>query len=554
MDPSFVERHWSDLPNLKQLRDRGGYSRLATTDPPQSPVAWSTFITGLDPGEHGIFDFVHRDPATREPYLSTDRTVGPRFTLPLGQYVLPLSRSRVVSLRRGRAFWEYLSDRRIPVTIIRIPVNYPPSSSGRELAGMGTPDLRGTQGTFTWFTDDPAETSRDVPGGVVRVVALRGGHADLRIPGPPDPLRRDRAPTAASLTVDVDPDGAAARLETGGTAAIVREGEWSGWLPAEFPLVPHLRSTRGMVRVYAKQLHPRLELYVSPVNVDPADPALPISSPAGYAREVADTAGRWSTLGIPEDTAVLRQGFFDLPRFLSETRLVLGDERRLLDDALRRYRGGFLFYYFSVVDQGSHILWGRHEAELLDVYRAVDRCVGEAISREPSADVIVMSDHGFARFDRAVNLNTFLMSRNLPAYGMGLNGVYLTDRGAASEVRSELLAFRDPADGRPVIASVNPTHPSPQNRAIAPDFIVGYSAGYRASWQTALGDAPPDLVTANDDAWIGDHCIDPQAVPAVLFATRPIRGSDPRLQDLPVSLLALYGVARPAQMTGRAIF
>jgi len=61
MDPAFVERHWADLPNLARLRQRGSYSHLETTDPPQSPVAWSTFITGLDPGEHGIFDFVHRD-------------------------------------------------------------------------------------------------------------------------------------------------------------------------------------------------------------------------------------------------------------------------------------------------------------------------------------------------------------------------------------------------------------------------------------------------------------------------------------------------------------
>ena len=554
MDPAFVERHWSDLPNLRRLRARGSYSHLATTDPPQSPVAWSTFITGLDPGRHGIFDFVHRDPVTHEPYLSMDKTVGPRFTVRLGPYVLPLSRSHVVSQRRGRAFWEYLSDRGIPVTIVRIPANYPPSGAGHELAGMGTPDLRGTQGTFTWFTDDPAATSREVPGGLIRPVALSGGHVDLTVEGPPNMLRRDHPPATVALAVDIDPNRPVARLRTGGTVAILREGEWSGWLPASFTLIPHLISTRGMFRVFARQFRPRFELYVSPVNVDPADPALPISSPAGYARTVAARAGRWSTLGIPEDTAALRQGVFDLPEFLTQAHMVLTEEQRLLDDSLRRYTGGLLFFYFSAVDQNSHILWGRHEAELLDVYRAVDRSVGDVLSREPHADVVVMSDHGFSAFDRAVNLNTFLASRGLPAYAIGLNGLYLQDRHAASEVRRQLLEFRDPADGRPVIAGVNATHPSPENRAIAPDFIVGYSAGYRASWQTALGEAPEGFITVNEDAWIGDHCIDPQAVPAVLFATRPIRGAQPRLEDLPVSLLALYGVARPTQMIGRSIF
>lgn len=556
MDPGFVERHWADLPNLTKLRERGSYSHLETTDPPQSPVAWSTFITGLDPGEHGIFDFVHRDPVTREPYLSTDRTIQPRFTLPLGPYELPLSRSRVISLRKGRAFWEYLSDQGIPVTIVRIPANYPPSEAGREIAGMGTPDLRGTQGTFAYYTDDPTETSHEVSGGLIRKVELRGGHTELSVEGPPNTLRRDRAYATVQLIADVDPDRPYVRLQLGSAASIIREGEWSDWLPVDFPLLPHMISARGMFRVFAKQLHPRFELYVSPVNMDPEEPALPISTPGSYARAVAVSAGRWSTLGIPEDTSALRQGVFDLPEFLSQSHLVLDDERRLLADSLRRFTGGLLFFYFSSVDQNSHMLWGKHDAELLDVYRAVDASIGEVMRREPDAELMVMSDHGFAAFDRAVNLNTFLISRGLQtkAYALGLNGLYLLDKNAEQEIRQELLELRDPVNGRNMIESVNPSNPSPENRSIAPDLIVGYSSGYRASWQTALGEAPEGLVVDNDDAWIADHCIDPKEVPAVLFATREIRAKTPRLKDLPVSLLALYGIAQPAQMTGQSVF
>ncbi len=105
-----------------------------------------------------------------------------------------------------------------------------------------------------------------------------------------------------------------------------------------------------------------------------------------------------------------------------------------------------------------------------------------------------------------------------------------------------------------MIESVTESNPSPENRGIAPDLIVGYAAGYRASWETALGDAPGRLLEDNNDAWIGDHCIDPKAVPAVLFASRQIRSKEPKLKDLAVSLLALFGVARPAQMTGRSVF
>jgi len=249
------------------------------------------------------------------------------------------------------------------VTIVRIPANYPPSEAGRELAGMGTPDLRGTEGTFTYYADDPAETSHEVSGGLIRKVEVKGGHVELRVEGPPNTLRRDHSYSAVQLLADVDPDRPYVRLQVANRMAIVRQGEWSGWLPANFPLLPHIASARGMFRVFAKQLHPRFELYVSPVNVDPEEPALPISTPGSYAREVAARMGRWSTLGIPEDTSALRQGVFDLPEFLSQSRLVLDEERRLLDDSLRRFTGGLLFFYFSSVDQNSHVLWGKHDAE-----------------------------------------------------------------------------------------------------------------------------------------------------------------------------------------------
>jgi predicted AlkP superfamily phosphohydrolase/phosphomutase len=175
------------------------------------------------------------------------------------------------------------------------------------------------------------------------------------------------------------------------------------------------------------------------------------------------------------------------------------------------------------------MLWGKHDAELLDVYRAVDTSIGEVMRREPDAELMVMSDHGFAAFDRAVNLNTWLISRGLrtEAYALGLNGLYLEDKKVMEEVRRELTGISRSCQRAQVIASVAETNPSPENRRIAPDLIIGYSAGYRASWQTALGEAPSGLVEDNDDAWIADHCIDPAAVPAVLFTTRGIRAANP---------------------------
>jgi len=581
MDPEFVERHWSDLPNLAALRDQGSFARLSTTTPPQSPVAWSTFTTGLDPSGHGIFDFVHRDPVTLEPFLSMGETRPPRFTIPLGPYELPLTRPHVVSLRKGKAFWELLEAHGIPATIIHMPANYPPVESGTALSGMGTPDLRGTQGTFSFYTDGPGIEQGPVPGGRIIRAEVVDGHAELIIEGPPNSLRRDRQYATLNLRVDIDPDQPFARLAAGNTIAIVREGEWSEWIPVDFVLIPHLASVHGMFRVFARLLHPGFELYVSPVNIDPLSPDLPISVPKSFSREIALRTGRYSTLGIPEDTSALRQGVFNLQEFLSQSRQVMAGERKLLDDSLSQFREGLLFYYFSSVDQNSHILWGHHEADLLDFYRAVDAAIGEVQRRQPGAELMIMSDHGFAPFDRAVGLNNWLEEQGLLArrsngdidwsrtkiYAMGLNALYVNLAGRErfgvvqpgperdaliQRVREQLLALRDPRrdpkDGAVVVETVSDTHAS------SPDLIVGYARGYRASWQTGIGGFSSSIFEDNVDPWVADHCINAADVPGVLFTTRKIRIVDPALKDLPVSLLALFGLPPGPGMTGRSVY
>lgn len=581
MDPGFLERHWRDLPNLAKLRERGWFARLGTTTPPQSPVAWSSFITGLDPAEHGIFDFVERDPQTMQPFSSLGVTEESPFRLPLGPYRIPLRSARVRTRRHGQPFWDVLSDHGIPVMIVRLPVNYPPSRAGDELAGMGTPDLRGSEGTFTYFTDDPGETPRAVDGGLILKTALSNGHAELSVEGPSNSLRSDSRPVHAVLSIDVDPDKPFATISSGIAQGVIGQGEWSGWLPLDFPLIDHLARVHGMVRVFAKQLHPGFEIYVSPVNADPAAPALPISTPASFSRDIAQEIGRYSTLGIPEDTAALRQGVFDMREYLTAARLTVSDERALLIESLRRFESGLLVFYFSSVDQNSHILWGQHELELLDFYRSVDQAIGDVKLRAPSAQLLIMSDHGFAPFDRAVHLNAWLRDQGLlaerdgkidwtrtRAYALGLNGLYLNlagrekfgiiHQGAESRalgdlLRNKLLDFRDPAGDRAVVETVTPVH-APAFANTAPDWIVGYTPGYRASWQTALGEVPSVEIEDNIDAWIADHCINAQDVPGVLLAAQPIRLPDPRLTDLPATILRMFGVAPPPEMHGRSIF
>ncbi len=385
MDPRFVEQHWSALPNLRRLRDLGGFSRLGTTTPPQSPVAWSTFITGTDPEQHGIFDFVHRDASTMQPLSSMAETLDPAYHLTLGPYVVPLSKAGVRSFRKGRAFWEILAEHDIPVTVIRMPTNYPPVEAGQALAGMGTPDLEGTFGTFTYYTDDPLETSRAVSGGRFVAVEAKDHRVILPIEGPPNTLRRDRRATRLDLIADIDPDAKAMRCRIGDQQFILKQGEWSPWVRVRFDLIDGLASTAGMFRLYASELHPAIHIYRSPLNVDAEDPALPVSAPAKFGRELAGRVGEFYTQGIPEDTSALRQGALNLEQYLEQSRIVAKEDRAILRDCLDRFRDGFFFFYFSEVDQNSHVLWGRHQAELLRTYQSVDERIGEVLARARDA-------------------------------------------------------------------------------------------------------------------------------------------------------------------------
>ena len=188
-------------------------------------------------------------------------------------------RPAVETFRKGQAFWQILDARHIPVTVQHMPTNFPPIEAGEALAGMGTPDMRGTLGTFTYFTDDPEELARDVPGGRIVKVHGENGRFILPVEGPPNSLRKVSRFVTIDLVLDVDSEHSAARLSLGSPVAVLKQGEWSDWLRADFPLLGWLAGARGMFRVYVKELHPRLAIYVTPVNIDPRSPDLPIWRP-----------------------------------------------------------------------------------------------------------------------------------------------------------------------------------------------------------------------------------------------------------------------------------
>ena len=596
MDPALAAEMMraGELPALARLASRGGFAPLGTSTPPQSPTAWSGFITGLPPGRHGIFDFVHRDPATLTPYLSTSQAL-PGSRLNLGSLAVPLSSGSVELLRRELPFWRHLDRAGVGATVVKIPAHFPPTDDGgaRVLSGMGTPDLLGTYGTYTVLTTD-ARLARRAPGGGRGVLLAAAAPDRYRavIEGPPSPFSSRGRPLLLPLGVAVDRRAEGVLVTLGARRLLLGVGEWSAWVPFELPLLGGVSSVSGMVRVYLASVEP-LVLYVSPLNIDPERPALPISSPASFARDLARRVGRFDTLGIPEDTKALSSGVLTERGFLLQARQVLDQRVQLLDSLLAELDQGLLFFYFSSVDQLSHVFFGAAsggDRPLRDAYRRLDHVVQRTQERLGPADLLlVMSDHGFGTAHRLFDLNAWLRQagylalrarprqENLghidwartQAYGLGLNGLYLNLAGRERDgavpssrreellarIAEELLAVPDSETGAPVVTEVvRPEQLDPRVAGRAPDLVVGYGRGYRVSDGSALGEVGAPPLQANTQRWRADHCGDHRLTPGVLFASRRLGRGPHTIYDLAPTILAAFGVHPPPDWPGRSVF
>lgn len=615
MDPQLLHQYMQDgrMPNFQRLEREGSYHELGTTIPPQSPVAWSSVITGMNPGGTGIFDFIHRDPNTMQPIFSMARVEAPEHVLNLGKWSLPLSSGKAELLRHGKAFWQILDEHGIPATVVHMPVNFPPvASRARTLAGMGTPDMEGTYGMFSFYTSDPWESPGERSGGRVYPVDPQDNKVSARLFGPPNTFRKGNPLASVDFTVWLDPDEPVAKITIQDKAIVLREGEWSDWVQLKFPLVPYLESTTGICRIFLKQVRPYFKLYVSPINIDPSQPPLPLSTPASYATDLWKQVGFYYTQGIAEDTKALSDHLLDDGEYLEQARMVMAEQMKFFDVELARFHSGLLFVYFSSLDLNSHMFWrafdrnhpaydprtgAKYGGVMEDLYARMDQMLGKAMAGvDGNTTLIVLSDHGFAPFERGFSLNTWLLQNGYitlkpdpsrgdkpgdlfndvdwsrtRAYGLGLNGLYLNLRGRErygavapgaeaealmNEIRAKLLAIRDPVTGLPPITRIDKAEDAYTGPYVhsGPDLLVGYNRGYRAGWETVLGQFTSDVISLNMEAWSGDHCIDYTLVPGVLFSNKRIELQSPSLTDIAPTILAEYGIPEPKNMVGQSVF
>jgi predicted AlkP superfamily phosphohydrolase/phosphomutase len=616
LDPDLLTKFMAEgkMPNFARLAAQGSFRRLTTSIPPQSPVAWSNMITGMNAGGHGVFDFIHRDPKTLQLYFSTSKVEGPKHSLHIGSWVIPLGGGTAEQLRHGKAFWEILDEHGVPNYVYRIPANFPPIvAKGKTLSGMGTPDLRGTYGTFTFYTDDATAAVGALEGGEIVQVEVKNNRVTTNLIGPDNTFRKNSPPSTEPFTVDVDPLEPVARIGLEDRQFVLKEGEWSGWVPAEFQLMAAfgnwIGSVKGICRFYLKQVHPRFQLYVSPINIDPENPALPISTPSGYSRDLAKQIGEFHTQGIAEDTKALTAGVLDDKEFLEQSHTVLAEHRRAFDAEFPKFHEGLFFFYFSSLDLNGHMLWrmtdpqspayvaasaAQNGTALEEFYQQMDQVLGEVLPRvDENTTLLVLSDHGFAPFRRSFNLNTWLLNNGYitrkagaggdsgepfvdvdwsrtRAYGLGINGLYLNVRGREREgivdpaeadallreIRQKLLEVRDPKDGSQVITRIDlasEVYQGPYAHT-GPDALVGYNRGYRSGWKTILGAFPADVLEDNTNPWSGDHCMDFTKVPGVLLSNRKIESQAPALTDMAPTILSEFGIVKTKDMMGQSVF
>ncbi len=618
LDPTIIGKLIASgrAPNFKKVMEMGAFKKLQTTMPALSPVAWSSFITGMTPGGHGIADFIARDPQTYMPVFSIYENRDPELTIDFGDVHLPIKGGGPVNLRKGKPFWSYLTERGIPAWVSKIPTNFPVDETATHaIAGMGTPDLADAYGMFSYYTSDEFEHYPHISGGTVHYVEVRDNRVDGVLLGPENTLHTpayagadpNASKAKAPFTVWLDSRNDAVRIDIQGQSLVLNRGEYSDWVNVDFELLPVIGSISGIARFYLKQVRPHFQLYVTPINIDPSNQAVPVTYPKEFGAEIARDIGAFWTKGLPCDTKALDYRILDDEGYVKQAELILEERMKLFRHQWSSFDDGLFYFYVSSTDQDAHMMWRNMDPthpmhDVADVrfagwiphlYERMDQMVGEVL---PAVDdntlLLICSDHGFAQFGRQFHLNTWLRENGwlklkagaekkeetaitdvdwsqTAAYGIGFNGLYMNLKGRegqgiiepskvpdlVAKISRELESFTDDETGRQPVAKVYRREDmyTGEMTPIMPEMLVGYQPGFRCSSPSVLGATGKVLVDVNPWAWSGDHSMARDLVPGSLFASRAVTSQNPSILDLPVSILKWFGIDKPAQMNGQAI-
>ncbi len=614
-DPHVVDDmiRAGELPNLAKLKTSGSYQPLGSSSPPQSPTAWSSFSTCKTPLNHGIYDFLKRNPKTYFPAPGFGRLSHAELD---GSGALKTP-AQYISNRQGDSFWKVASDQGLKVKSLLVPFAYPAdelSDECRMLCGLDVPDIRGTQSTyFALSTEFTAPES--VPGGQRLPLNLSNGNGVVQIPG----IRKPGTADYVEVPLNVSVDGAAksVALTVQGETVTLKAGEWSDWVSWDFALSPAF-SVKAISRYFATEVGDTTRIYMTCLQFHPEAPYTAISSPSSYAAELVKRGGLYKTIGWAYDTKALERDDMSEAMFLEDVQRTMSWREQLVLDEIDAGNFDLLVCAWTGTDRVAHMFWGYRDPKhplyskamfekygrvVEDTYMKMDSIVGNVMTRLEDDDLLmVMSDHGFHSFRKGFSVNTWLVRngylavRGKPdadtaytdvkfmydratrgytydwsktkAYGLGLGMIFLNRQGREKEgivgegdvaalieeIKTKLLAEKDPETGEPVFRAIY-TNADPKGAATedAPDLQLGYAEGYQTDKASAAGAAPQDLFSVNDNKWSGEHASsDHEFTSGILFSNRPLK-TGATLLDLGVTALETLQVKVPADFEGKSL-
>lgn len=611
VDPRWLRR-WADegkLPHLApMLTEAGGthFRPLRSTNPPQSPVAWASFSTGMNPGDHGIFDFIGRR----------------LISAPQGPPVLPFPATTsfepqpsgppvATNLRTGVPFWKTLSDDGVHVEVINVPYSFPPDPmrNGVMLSGLGVPDVRETNSTFVYVGTDitPEHAAHPPGGGVLLPLRMEAGRGQFQLEGP---TRPGHAPDRLSVSVDVrvgQPEGGLT-LKIGQDEHPLTPGQMSDFVDLVFR--EGTTEIHGIAQFLCLEAGAQVRVFVTPISFDPRRPYSPISYPNDYAAHVAQELGHmYKTVGWDHDTSALNGEVIDEGEFLREMNAVETDRRAMLDAALGQDDWRMLAWVSTSTDRVSHMFYRlidpehpRYDAALaaqygdaiLHEYQRMDATVAHVLDQlRPDDTLLIVSDHGFHDYRWGVHVNQWLRQRGLltlrggaesspreflldvdwsqtKAYALGTGQIYINQRGRErdgivsaedaptllQQIRTGLEALTDESHGgRSIVHHVYVGSEVFQGgrSGDAPDLQVAFEEYYRTSWETILGGVPAGLVADNPRKWSGDHAAsDVRDTPGILLSNRALV-AEPGIVDLAPTAMRFFGEPVPANYVGQSV-
>ena len=607
MDYNLVnefKKQGKNLPNFEKIEKQGVFSPLWSTEPPISPVAWSTFSTGVNPGKHNIFDFLTTDRNTYMPKLACADIKPPKRVLNIGKFSIPISKPIIELLRKSKSFWKIVSSKGFFSSVLRVPFTFPPEKFyGVMLAGLGTPDLRGTQGSFSFYSDvDSSEF--DISEGVFeKLEKVSDNKYKSRIKGPANPFVKGNPPIYLYFELEMKNDSAIVKF--GKEEVKLEKGKLSDWIRLEFKV--GFIKIKGVVQLVLEDTKP-IRLYVSPINIDPEDPSMPVSSPKIFSVYLSKLLGPYATLGMAEDTWAVNEKVLSEKAFIQQVYKTQEERENIFFDTFKKQKNGLIVQVFESTDRIQHMFWryfddAKSPAEkpmindeevkdaIYKIYLKMDNFLERLLKKLNKNDLlIIVSDHGFGKFNIGFNLNTWLYKEGYivlkegkkmsdkwyadvdwsktRAYGQGLNGIFLNMKGREKygivspgkeaekikqEIKEKLMNVVDPKTGeKPVKVAFKreEVYKGPYT-VNAPDVVVGYNVGYRVSWESAVNFIGNELFTDNTRMWSGDHAFTRDVVPGIFYCNRKINEKTTNIIDIAPTIISVFGINPPKFIDGK---